>query len=546
VSISMLDPEARSRGNAGSLENANRSKRENAMNIRARLLAGLMGSALLAGSAFAAATSDTALVTSARQGDRAAVQSALQGLSRQEVAGQQGTAALAWAATRNDLEMVDLLLRAGADPKAANEFGATALYAASGHADPAMAQKLLAAGADPNVALPSGETPLMLAASRGNLATVRVLLAAKADPNAKDVNGGQTPLMWALAERQAAVVAELIKGGADVNLGSKSGFTPLMFAAQQNDVDSGRLLLQAGAKVDTAQPRTGLTALIVAAAMSHVPSVDLLLENGANPNAKDANGYTPLLKVVRDSDYGVNLTGKDAILATVKSLLKHKADPNVRLEPDRAKAAAELEYSQGQNDRRRIASTVNEVSLMGATPILLAAEVNNLDVIKALVEAGGDPLLATEQGTTPLMLAAGGGTDIQRMRPPEERAMAIETVKYLVEKGANVNDAGQYGWTAMHSAAYQGLTDVIDYLASKGASVNQMDAFGQTPLSISMAVLTQDIGARRPQIPRRFRGEVAQLLLKLGATPLDKSGVVVILQRTGDLDVGRAGDGGGP
>ena len=44
---------------------------------------------------------------------------------------------------------------------------------------------------------------------------------------------------------------------------------------------------------------------------------------------------------------------------------------------------------------------------------------------------------------------------------------------------------------------------------------------------------------RRLQIPRRYRKDVAELLLKLGATPLDKSGVVVILQRTGDLELGR-------
>jgi ankyrin repeat protein len=516
------------------------------MNIRARLLAGLVGSALLAGSAFAAATSDTSLVTAARQGDRAAVQSLLKGATTQQLAGAEGTAALAWAATRNDLQMADLLLRAGASAKAANEFGATPLYAAAGHSDPAMVQKLLAAGADANVALPSGETPLMLAASRGNLATVRALLAAKANANAKENNGGQTALMWALAEKQSAVVAELIRGGADVNLGSKTGFTPLMFSAQQNDVDSARALLRAGAKVDGSQPKTGLTPLMIASAMAHTQTVNLLLDSKADPNVVDAIGQTALHKAVRDSDYGINLAGKPAVLATVKTLLAHKANPNARLNPDAATAAAELEYNQGQNDRRRVASTVNEISLRGATPLLLAAEVNNLDVIKALVDAGADPKIPTEQGSTSLMMAAGGGTDIQRMREPSERAMAIETVKYLVEHGVDVKAAGQYGWTAMHMASYQGLTDVIEYLASKGADVNEMDAFGQTPLSISMAVLTQDIGARRPQIPRRFRGEVAQLLLKLGATPLDKSGVVVVLQRSGDLDLGRAGAGGGP
>jgi ankyrin repeat protein len=140
------------------------------------------------------------------------------------------------------------------------------------------------------------------------------------------------------------------------------------------------------------------------------------------------------------------------------------------------------------------------------------------------------------QGTTALMLAAGAGTDIQgnRSRTREERTTAIDTVKLLVEHGVDVNAAGQFGWTALHAAAYQGLNDVAAFLVSKGAKIDAKDGFGQTPLSISMSVLVKDIGDRRLQIPRKFRRETAELLLKLGATPLERSGVAVVLQRTGD------------
>jgi ankyrin repeat protein len=511
-----------------------------AMNIRTKLLAGLMGSALFAGAAFAADTS-MSLVTAAKQGDRAAVQSLLNGPAKQDASKADGTAALVWAATRNDPEMVDLLLRAGANVKTANEFGATAIYAASEHSDPALAVKLLAAGADPNIALPSGETPLMVAAARGNLGTVKALLAAKANANAQENNGGHTALMYAISQHQADTVDALIKGGADVSLGSTTGFTPLMFAAQQDDVDSARLLIKAGAKPNDAQPKTGVTPLIIASAMGKPNTVDMLLDNGANPNLTDANGYGPLHKVVRDSDYGINLNGKEEILKITKSLLKHGADPNLRLKQDAAKAAAEIANGAVQQYEKRSAVTVTEIVLQGATPLFLAAEVNNLDVIKALVEAGADPLVATERGTTPLMMSAGAGTDVQRERSDAERAVALDTAKFLVEHGADVNQVGQYGWTALHAATYQGIKDVIEYLVSKGADVNAMDSFGQTPLSISLSVLTQDIGARRLQIPRRYRQDVAELLIKLGAQPLDKSGVVVVLQRSGDLELGRAG-----
>jgi len=509
-----------------------------AMNTRATILAALMGSTICAGAALAAGAGDMSLVTAAKQGDRAAVQSLLSGRAKQDVAGAEGTAALVWAATRNDLAMADLLLRAGADAKAANELGATALYAAAAHGDPAMTEKLLAAGADANTPLMSGETPLMEAAGRGNLATVRALLSNNANPNARELNGGQTALMWALSQRQSAVVEELLKHGADVHAGSKTGFTPLMFAAQKGDVDSASILLRTGAKPNDAQPKTGLTPLMIASAMGHAKAVDLLLDNGANPNLVDANGYTSLHRVVRDSDYGIDLDSKDAVLTIVKSLLKHGANPNVRLNQDKEKAAEEIRNGNVQTYGKRTAVTITEIILQGATPLLLAAEVNNLDVIKTLVEAGADPLIATERGTTPLMMAAGAGTDVQRERAPEERAVAIETAKFLVEHGADVNAAGQYGWTALHAAAYQGMNDVIEYLVSKGANIDQKDEFGQTPLSISLSVLTKDIGARRLQIPRRYRQETAELLLKLGAGSLEKTGVVVILQRSGDLGLG--------
>ncbi len=266
-----------------------------------------------------------------------------------------------------------------------------------------------------------------------------------------------------------------------------------------------------------------MTPLIIASAMNHVQAVDLLLDNGADPNTVDWRTYSALLLVVRDLHYGIDLARKDKVLAIVKSLLAHGANPNIRLKQPKA-------------------ITANDVSLDGATPILLAAEVNNTEVVKALLDAGADPRITTEQGMTPLIMAAGGGTDIQRARAPEERAMAIDTVKLLVERGGvDITAAGQYGWTALHAASYQGLTDVIEYLVSKGADVNEMDSFGQTPLSIALAVLVQDIGARRLQIPRRYRRDVAEQLLRLGATPLDKSGVVVVLQRTGDLELGREG-----
>ncbi len=483
------------------------------MNMRAILLAGVLGVPFVAGAALA----DQSLLNAVKQGDRNAVQSLLNGPAKKDFAATELAAALIRAASRNDVETADILLRAGADPKAANEYGATALYAAADFADPALTKKLLAAGADPNMALNSGETPLMLASRQGHVATVHALLEAGADPSAKEKNGSQTALMWAVAGRHSDVTKELVQYKADVNATSKTGFTALMFAAR-GDKESAVTLLNAGANPNLKIPDWGGTALSIASTMGQPQIVEALLNKGADINYRDNNSFTALHSAVRDSEYGEDQAQRTRAVETVKVLLAHGADPNARLHQEKPTVRA-----------------LNELQFEGATPILLAAEVNNLEVIKVLVAAGADPNIPTAYGTTALMLAAGAGTDVQRARSIEERGMAVETARYLLDHGADVNAVGEFGWTPLHCAAYQGLTDVIELLVDRGAKTETKDKLGQTPLSISLAILTKEAGAKRLQIPRRYRGEVAQVLLKKGATPLMQSGVNIVVQRAGEL-----------
>jgi ankyrin repeat protein len=489
------------------------------MMLRTRILAGAV-LPLLVGTALAADVGGFSLVDAAKQGDRVAMRSMLDRGVGVNAPASDGSTALFWAISRNDAEMVDLLLEAGANVNVANDYGATALYVASTNADEPIVKKLLDAKANPNAALLSGETPLMQAARRGKVDVVRTLLARGASPNAKETNGGQTALMWAISERHSAVVDELVKRGADVHARSNGGSTALMFAAQQGDADSARILLAAGARPNDRIERNGQTPLIIASAMGHEAVALQLLENGADPDAVDRIGFSSLHRAVRD---------KKAV-GIVKALLKHDADPNMRL--NQARTASATEYGSPLNRATApIAVTDTGMALQGATPLLLAAEINNYDAVVALVESGADPLIPTALNTTPLIVAAGGGTDIARPRPPEERAMAVKTVALLVEKGADVNGVGQFGWTPLHAAAYQGLDDVIAYLSSKGAKLDVMDGFGQTPLSISYAVITEGIGAAYYQVPRIYRKQTADLLLKLGATPLEKSGVKGSMQQ---------------
>ena len=254
------------------------------MGVHAKGLGGWCLAILFSVANLTAADNDLRLVEAVKQGDQEAVLSLLQENVDVNAAQADGATALAWAAYRDNLETAELLIRAGADVSAANDYGVTPLSLACTNRNAAMVGKLLAAGADPNVAQWTGETPLMTCASTGTVEAVKSLLAHGADVNVTETQEEQTALMWAAAERYPEIVRALVEHGADVHSRSKTiplpepfiietpgplgfnhpttahfpktkgGFTPLMFAAQQGDVDSARILQEAGADVNESTP----------------------------------------------------------------------------------------------------------------------------------------------------------------------------------------------------------------------------------------------------------------------------------------------------
>lgn len=128
------------------------------------------------------------------------------------------------------------------------------------------------------------------------------------------------------------------------------------------------------------------------------------------------------------------------------------------------------------------------------------------------------------------MMAAGLGRylNIAPEYTEEEEKSALAAAQLAVELGADVNAANEYGWTALHIAAYMGANTIIQFLVDKGAKIDVMDNFGQTPLSIASRIITVRMNLYVGR-PRKFRESTANLLLKLGATPLAASGVQAAL-----------------
>ena len=419
-----------------------------------------------------------------------------------------GATALHWASYRDALGLADLLITAGAGVDAANDYGITPLALACENGSARMVRRLLEAGADPNAGRATGETPLMTCARTGSLDAVEALLAAGADPNAAESWRGQTALMWAAAEGHTPVARALVAHGADVRSRSAAGFTPLLIAAREDRPALAKLLLDAGAEVNAEAP-DGLTPLLVATLRGHAALAIALLEQGADPDAGRA-GYTALhwaagswhteltgslrgIATERDDEWR-SLNGVGAgRLALVDALLTHGADPDARL------AAHPPQFG--------FASQRFRVSLTGATPFLLAAMDGNLAVMRALAAAGADLHLATGQGTTPLMMASGLGRVPAETRVTEGESVAA--VRFLLERGAEINAANGDGRTALHGAAHVRSDALVELLVDHGAEVRAGDRRGITPLMIAE-------GGGHILLPGLGGGSTADLLRALG------------------------------
>ena len=434
--------------------------------------------ALLAPAATLAAAGESPLIAAIRAGRTDLTRSLLRQKVDVNTPQSDGATALHWAVHLDDLATVDLLLNAGAQASVADDTGVTPLYLSCMHRHAAMVQRLLAGGANPNGALLNGETPLMMCARAGDPASVRALLLHGAQVNAKEKFHDQTALMWAASEKRPEVVKVLIEVGADINARSRAyprtvtgeetqragreelnytvirgGSTPLLFAAREGDVESARLLIEAGASVNDKLP-DGTTALIEAAHSGRGDVARLLLDKGADPN--DAQiGYTALHAAVLLSD-----------LDLVKALLAHNANPN-------------LVITKATSTKRANGHEFEMLGpLLGSTPYMLAAQYLENDMMRALAAAGADTRLPNRDGATPLMLAVGmlASTQVDRRdhrvldgARVEDESQVLEGVKTALDLGADINAVNKAGLTALRCAENQGFKQVVALLKSKGA-----------------------------------------------------------------------------
>ncbi len=407
-----------------------------------------------------------------------------------------GTTALLWAAHWNDVEAVKILLRAGANAAATNRFGASPLSEAATSGNAELVRALLEAGADAKaLSTPDGETVLMSAARSGNVESVRMLLDGGADVNARERYKGQTALMWAAAERHAPVVKLLLERGADWKIRGfdretkppklsaasaispipRGGFTALMFAAREGDIESARIMLDAGVDINHGDV-DNVTPLVAAIMNKQYTLAKFLIDRGADVNVVDAGGRTALYAMIdiRNEDWTAmpNRTTDDPLptIEVVKAIVDHGAKLEVPL-------TRPLTVRSGMDFGD---TTLGD----GATTMMRAARAGDHEVIRLLLAKGANATLTTKDGTNALMFAAGIGYRDKNTRGSESDA--LEAVKVMMAAGLDIKQTNNRGENALHGAALRGADTIVQFLIDQGTDVNATSKQGYTPLDVAM------------------------------------------------------------
>lgn len=427
----------------------------------------------------------------------------IKGGAEVNIAEANGTTALHWAVHNGNLALVKKLIKEGVEVNVINSYGASPVSEAALLGNSDIMKSLLKAGADSESVNADGQTALMIVARSNNIETAKLLLKHGADVNATEQWRGQNAVIWAAAQSQPEMLKLLLKAGGDANSRSfvnernrqisaerrfqwrpVGGITALIYAAREGCLECTQLLIKAGADIDQGDGEN-VTPLLAAVINMHFDTAKYLVESGANINKWSFRGENPIYSAVDVNTLPHGgypdrpATDATSSLEMIQILLEAGANPNLQLK-------LQPTYRHIKDDRG-----ADPLLGPGATPLLRAAKVADIEAMELLLQHGALPNLPnTRNSTTPTMAAAGlGSTSIDTRgdyATPFAGQYSQKALAVMLAYGGEINGKDNAGRTALHGAASWGWNEAVDYLVSQGADLMAKDNNGLTPLDMAM------------------------------------------------------------
>lgn len=417
------------------------------------------------------------------------------------------------AAEADDHGLVEILLKYKANPEIYDRKGNTALHVAASYGSMdvvALFVEHMGKSSAVDCLSEDLSRPLHFAAARGQESTCGLLLDSGADVNTTDAKG-HTALHRAASKNRGKKIMRLLEAGALIKARDKQGYTPLHLAAMNENTYAIKVLLQNGASTSS-RDDLGLTALLSAAAAGCDKSIPLLVKDGADVNASSSSGASCLHLAAAGNhrkarrlllSLGAKMNTTDDSGATALDSAKYAKSKRAQiiLKYAGAKSGEDLGLHLPDSPIWPAVRTGDHATLQA-----LMDEHYNLDLRHKLT------------GQTPIHLAASVGR--------------IDTISFLMEKGANISARNTIGETALHYAVHSRSIETIDFLVGKGLDPHVENFPGSRPLHIACFIGAEQIVSRLLSM----KGNVGDTLKSASAvygTPLwaaSSSGYVSIVR----------------
>lgn len=267
--------------------------------------------------------------------------------------------------------------------------------------------------------------------------------------------------------------AYLQSGNVDVNDRSDLDKGLLDHAAEQNQVEIARFLIEHGAKVDASQTRgvdRGMAPLHRAAAADAVGVASLLIAGGATVNQHGPLGITPLI-----------IAASHGNARTAEVLLDHGADISTAT-GDKKTALSEATAHHHPDMVHMLLLHVPTPTMRTLGTLAMNADVDairllmrhdslahDIDVISkntalryAIVGGQWDNKVPEREQIIDLLIAAGADVDNRVDSAPNTPLMMVTSpalADFLIKRGANLNAVGWYGTAANQLACNAQVQD---------------------------------------------------------------------------------------
>ena len=372
--------------------------------------------------------------------------------SRLDIIDTHGNNPLTFAASNGitNKEMYTFLIESGADVKHIDHHGANALLTIAPHvSDFDMLDFFVSQGLDLKSTDEDGNNAFNYAARTGNIEMMNQLKDKGLEYKKLNNVGGNAMLFAAQGTRNKSnsieVYKYLEKLGIEPNVTTNTGTTPLhILASRSKDLEVVDYFIKKRVNANQVDGE-GNTPLMIAAYRNGIAVVEVLKDETKDINIANKKGETALNNAVAGNTAEV-----------VNYLLGEGAETN-----DKTGKALIDSYRPGKEKELEaiVASLYSEefnpsgVQAEGNTLLHYAAEKDNLKLVQMAVNWEMDINAKNDDGNTALMIAA-------------MKASNTEVLKYLLDKGADVNVKTEFGESAYDLASENEL------LAKSNADIN--------------------------------------------------------------------------